>query len=599
MNTSSFGILKIIIRSVLIVWLLLEPINIYAGTIIIVKDQKGFNEVQDRILECINHGERKITVTLYPGQYIASEKHISLNGIQKPDVSIRIIGKKGSCIVPEGREYRNGESYNGVFSINNSWTQGALDLSNWSSIRYADGLIEVLDVNSKTCRIRSREPLHDTQNIQNAFIMIPAWYQSYIYPIFKIERDYIYFTADNLKISYNNGYNVNNDYNYGRKGIRYKLTNVETGDDYVRVVENRVLLPAGVITAREGKTHTVVSVKNCSIKSFELSNIQFSGSSFSLYSPLIFISDTKTNKTSIHYCAFSAIRGNVIKISSSPNVQVSNNSFENCYYNGIIADNTSENIKVTKNVFRSMGDRLLGSFCILCNGENYYIANNKISDYGYGGISVGEWYGNVLRRPSYGIVEYNELIYTDAYIADIDDHGIMDGGAIYISTKNDGAIVRYNIIRNYTGIKDNRGIFCDDGAYNFQIYGNIITGNYNSYCIDSRRVKNVEASKSSETGIERSNINNIIRDNVVEGSIRFEGHEDADNGCYRGSNYLLSNNDNVTLKSVYMNVNNDKEDVTLSCYSEDNGIVILSRSDYKRLKRLDNWKQIKRFIKRK
>lgn len=583
----------------LFVFFLIEPVLLFARTNLIVRDQKSFDEVQQAIVECINHGEQKITVTLYSGLYIASEKHINLNGFQVPNVSIRIIGKKGVCIVPDGRLYKNGDYYNGHFSINNSWMQGSKDLPNWSNIKYAEGMVEILDVNDKTCRIRSREPLRDMHNIQNAFIMIPAWYQSFIYPISKIESDYIYFTADNLKISYNKGYNVNNDYNYGKKGIRYKLSNVETGEDFVRVVDNKVLLPPGVNSAWEGKTHTVVSIKNCSIKTLELINIQFFGGGFSLYSPLISISDTKAKRTTIQNCIFSGIRGNVIKISSSPNVQVCNNSFEHCYYNGVLSDNTSANIRVTKNVFRSMGDKMLASFCILCNGENYYIADNRIIDYGYGGISVGEWYGNKLQKPSYGLVENNELIYSDSYIADIDNHGIMDGGAIYISTKNDGAIVRYNIIRNYTGIKDNRGIFCDDGAYNLQIYGNVITGEYNSFCIDSRRVKNVEASKAPEAGIERSNINIIIRDNVVEGPIRFEGHEDSDNGCYSSGNYILSNNDSKKMKSVYKNVIRETEDVALSNYGVSNGCVFVSESDYKRLKEINNWNRIKRYIKRK
>ena len=36
---------------------------------------------------------------------------------------------------------------------------------------------------------------------------------------------------------------------------------------------------------------------------------------------------------------------------------------------------------------------------------------------------------------------------------------------------------------------DNRGIFCDDGASNISIYGNVILNTPNSYCIDLRQGK--------------------------------------------------------------------------------------------------------------
>ena len=147
---------------------------------------------------------------------------------------------------------------------------------------------------------------------------------------------------------------------------------------------------------------------------------------------------------------------------------------------------------------------------------------------------------------------------------------------------------------------DNRGIFCDDGAYNFQIYGNIIVGLDNSYSIDSRRVGSVETSRMTQTGIIRSNINNVIRDNVVDRPIRFEGHENSDNGCYRGNNYILSENDDKQpQKSVYNNVNNDKEDVPLFYREINDGIIVISKADYKHLRGLKNWSQIKRYFKRK
>ena len=102
------------------------------------------------------------------------------------------------------------------------------------------------------------------------------------------------------------------------------------------------------------------------------------------------------------------------------------------------------------------------------------------------------------------------------------------------------------------------------------IIGHIDTGvNYNhidianSMCIDSRRVTFVERSNTPESGIDRANINIVIRDNTVDGSIRFEAHEDSDNGCIKGANYILTAEDGKMPKMVISNVANPEEDIVL------------------------------------
>lgn len=72
---------------------------------------------------------------------------------------------------------------------------------------------------------------------------------------------------------------------------------------------------------------------------------------------------------------------------------------------------------------------------------------------------------------------------------------LMDSGAIYTWTQNDQVIIRYNYIHDYTGASDNRGMFCDDGAANFKIIGNRILRIANSYCVDSRIIKDQRPEK--------------------------------------------------------------------------------------------------------
>ena len=570
----------------------------YSKSSICVNNQKGFDSLNERINELVNEGEKSIYIYLKPGEYVANGNQIKLARLNAPDIEIHFIGKKNVFVVPQGKVYRNGDLYQGEFSVNRSWMSGANDLEIWSSVKYADGVVEVINEGQKSCRLKASDKIQDDLSCDYVFIMIPAWYQTYYYKVSKIEGGYIYFTADNLNKSYNNGYNVNDDYNYAKKKIRYKLCNTNDGEDHVKILNGKVVLPKGISTAREGQVNNIVTIRECVLGTIEIKGINFYGNRYEQYSSLIAFENTDLKKGLIHDCSFFGIKSTVIDIISTSNVSVCNNNFKDCYNHGVISDNKSHNTVVRGNCLRQMGKRMFASSSISCKGKDYYISDNTLMDYGYCGISVGVWFGTKAEEWSCGIIENNKLIYTDPYIANIENTGIMDGGGIYVGTKNDGAVIRYNVIKDYTGIKDNRGIFCDDGTYGVQIYGNVITGIVNNYSIDCRRVKKVEASAYPASGIERSNINNVIRDNIVDSPIRFEGHEDSDNGCYKGCNYILSDNDSLINKSVYQNVKIDNEDISLSNYGLNNGNVVVSRSDYKQLKRSQNWNKIKRHIKR-
>lgn len=117
-----------------------------------------------------------------------------------------------------------------------------------------------------------------------------------------------------------------------------------------------------------------------------------------------------------------------------------------------------------------------------------------------------------------------------------DEHNLMDSGAIYLYTISNNTTVRYNSIHHYRGAGSNRGVFCDDGAKNFQIYGNTITDVANSYSIDSRRVT------EDEDKLGALNINNVIRDNIVDRPIRFQGNEMSNNGCIFEGNIHFDGN---------------------------------------------------------
>lgn len=567
-----------------------------AQTYIRVRNQQDFDNLQENLIRRINTGRVNIHVLLSEGRYIARENHIFLNNINKPNTSIRIIGKN-AVLVPEGDEYKDGDSYMGVFSPNHSWMYGENDINIWSNIRFADGLIEVLDDGDKLCRLKSKESLPYNTDVTNAYILIPHWFRSSVYKISRIEGRYIYFTASDLAAGYKKGYNVNDDYNYGRQNIRYKLCNVDDG--YIKVANGRCYLPEGVDSVREGKSLNYIRVQNSQLKSLEISGIAFQGNSFSDSKAALDFQNVSSEAITIHDCRFLGMRSTAISLTSTGNVTVMNNRFQDCYYHAIVSENGSSNTIVKGNHFCSMGKRITNSACVRCNGPDYLIASNTFINYGYSGIIVGVWYKLKNINPSRGIIEKNSLVYTEDYIANIANYGSMDAGSIYLCTKNDGVIVRYNHIRNFTGLRFNNGIYCDDGAYGFRIIGNVITGIDNGRGIDSRRVSSVEIGKTPESGIQRANVDIVIKDNVVDAGIRFIGNESANNNCIKGRNYFLVESGKPAPRSTYKNVSIVSDDVTIGFfgYSEDSLIVCLH--GYESLQKTAGWAEVKKYFSKK
>lgn len=574
--------------------LLFSPLFNSYGKIIKIKNQTDFDHITEKIKDAINSSgdDNDIIVKISPGIYTAREQHIYLVWIKAPEKRIKIIGHK-TVIVPQGNVYKSGDDYAGVFSYNNSLMSERNDISIWSSFRYANGLIEITDKDAKKCRLKTEGVVANQLDCLNTYILIPEWCQTSIYKVDDIEKDYIYFKADNLKISYNNGYIVNDDYNYGRKQIRFKLCNSSDTNDIFRIENNKVYLPKGVNYVREGLVYNYITVQSSAFKSIELSGIELRGNSFNNSKPAIFFCDTSCDDVFIHNCSFRGMHGTVISVESTYNVRIKDNDFLDCHYNGIYSDNSSKGTIITDNTFTRMGKRMQCSFCITCKGEDYYVANNVLCDFGYGGIGVGVWHGANHTNPSRGVVENNELYYTSNYLNDVENNAIMDGGAIYIWTINDGAIIRNNSIHDISGIKDNRGIFCDDGARNFQIYGNVITNIHNSYCIDSRRVSSMESS------IGPTNVNNFISENIIDGSIRFQGNEKK-SGCKYGTNYrLVEINDNDIINDNISNVSISGDMVSLQYLGSKRNKIVLSKKDFKQLRRSSSgWKDIKRYVTR-
>ncbi len=178
----------------------------------------------------------------------------------------------------------------------------------------------------------------------------------------------------------------------------------------------------------------------------------------------------------------------------------------------------------------------------------YYIARNRIEDFCYGAIRVG-----LINAPSSstgtnglscsGIVEHNNMSLSTTFYENADHLVVMDSGVIYIATNNGDVqkpedtetfiknnigrtldttkvcVVRYNHIKNYRGRGSNRGIFCDDDAYNFLLLGNIIENTPDDYSISARF-----AESERTTFHRKKNYNKKVFYNIVDNGFRFEGN---------------------------------------------------------------------------
>ena len=582
--------MKHIISFTVVLFFLYSPLTF--AKVVRVVSQEQFDQINNTIHDLLLDGCKDITVDISSGVFYFRENHLELKGIKRKNVSICIRGNN-TTIVPVGREFDTSETIRG-YDINSSIVNVDKQsvLCPWTETQKALSDVEVIDPVNKLCRVKIPEIVESPEmNVKSTSIMLTAWCRTYYYGVNKIEPPYIYFTAYNLEkgidwINSKKGYNVNNDYLYSGGAPRYRLCNVKP-------------LNLGVVHICEAQTF--LSINDSHFKLFELKGINFlgnktKGSPDMLTTSLIVLQDVTSKSILIRNCHFDGHNSRIIAIGNTNNVTVDKNLFAHNFRYGVVSDNYSERTSITRNVFEYNGEDYSCDRCVCCSGPDYYVANNSFKNFGYCAISLGVWYGNNAVKLSSGIVEKNNIYYTDDWMKDVWKHSIMDGGAIYLFTKNDGAIIRYNRINNYSGAKDNRGIFCDDGAYGFQIYGNVITGIDNSYCIDSRRVASVEKDKYPKSGIERSNINIVIRDNVLDGVIKFEGHEDNVNGCIKGCNYVLVDNVHNMLNNTLNNVSQESDDIVLEVNGKKEKIIGLESSNYRIIRKTKEWRSIKKYI---
>lgn len=511
------------------------------GRVIEVRDQNQFNRMSSSINQALKEGDKYISVNIQKGLYYFSECHLLFENLNFPDVSISIKGHD-ALVVSSGNTYSDGAVFNHSFDCANSFLalisdeKGLCGIGPYDfmgNVFTADGPVKVLDETTGLCVLPFQFRSFIPDSHDDIHITLSQWFTSGCHKVERITQDSIYFRVKNLSFNKRyNDYDVNGDYFYGKQNPQFRVCNHGPMADGCSVVsQGHIHIVSHIDSLHECTASRFVFFKNCNFKSISLDSLNVFGNSDNKYFLMDFANIGAQN-VEIFNCSFTGMKSKVARFLNCPNVSVADNSFIYNFLDCIIIEGDSHHSIVSGNTFRYNGKEFRNSFCVRCNTEDYHIFNNTFVDFGYSAVGVGLSHYETGDRKSYGVVENNEIYYTEFY--DIANILPMDSGAIYLFTKNDGAVIRYNYIHDITGRKDNRGIFCDDGASDFKIYGNIVLGIKNSYCIDSRLVSSDKlVNKSLKT-----NVNNYIGENLIDGSVRFEYIPILSN-CRKSKNYSL------------------------------------------------------------
>lgn len=210
----------------------------------------------------------------------------------------------------------------------------------------------------------------------------------------------------------------------------------------------------------------------------------------------------------------------------------SNVVIRDCYFcqtwKSAIKSKGSIYVHITNFVNVNQGRQNTGA--IDCEGDAT-IVDNELADYGSLGIRVGKV--KAMTKDECPSVQVISNILDMSLM--INQGVVTDTGAIYLAANSAFATIKENTIQNYKGRGNNHAIYCDDGAYNFEVSNNKIYNCPNGYAISSRCADPSKTPRGYAGGV--PNTNRLIADNYCESGVWFGGNaEVADNKCVYKNN---------------------------------------------------------------
>ena len=444
-------------------------------TTLLVSSQEDFDSLPGALRRTLAQKPETVRVVFEPGTYVFRDDHINLYGLDCPGTDLTFEGN-GAVLTGTAPTIESGPFYR------------------------MDRLVEVVDKASGRCRIRTWKRLKGEGRL---YIQITSWFRTFTAPVTEIKGRYMYFTLEDLQKT-GLTYNVNGDFSYGKQLPRFRLLRIREA-------------PGDVSTA-------LFQFTGCSFRSLTLSNLVIDRNAggrteYAKDCAIRFYRST-FGQAKVQGCTFRSLQSHVIHIIYTDNVEIQGCRFEECQRIGIRSFNHSARTGVHDCIFVGMDRMQENSPCVQCQGTDYRVFGNRFVDFGNCAIRLGVHFTEDMEYPSSGIVENNEIYQTAEYNSAAPMNLLMDTGAIYVGTQNTSLTIRNNYIHDISGPFDNRGIFCDDGTVNTTITGNRVQRVANSWCIDLRRDLSIET--RSDSRVRRVNVGNQVKDNQVDGRIRFE-----------------------------------------------------------------------------
>ena len=568
--------------------------------VIYVSNQSEFDNVMTLINQFVTRGATKIEVVFKPGRYLFRENHFDFNQKDYSELAIKFVGN-GAELIGSGRQYKDGDVFKDNYENSFAYIDDSLrEVSFWGKMHTTDRKLDVVDKNTKLCRIHFNG-IKDYSEIEckQVYIFISQSFRARYFKVSYIKADYIYFIADDLAPLMGD-YNINFDYlvSKQREYTRFKLCNIPNEcSNYIK--DGKIHFQHGVKFVYQCNIKTLFHFSESKLKYVEVEGFDFCGNratSPNYPQSLIYLySCSFLSGIYVHDCSFNSLKSQALNASYTDNIQLTHNKLSNLYDQGFEFTNSCSNIYVTHNEFAYCGLNLSPVGCVHCAGRNYYIGYNTFKNFGYSAIRLGNYHGNTSVQGSKGVAEYNQIYFTGDYIAKKKDYTMMDGGAIYLFTQNDQAIVRYNSIRNYTGMYGNTGIYLDDGAYNVIVYGNVVLNIENDRNIYSRR-EAIERNPNVTKTVTTSNSGNVIMYNIVDGPCMFVANEICSN-CYQGYNVVFNTGKISEWEHVIRNFDSVEEDVLIAVDSiPTEGKISLNKTVLKQVKRLPTYKKIQKLL---
>jgi len=508
-----------------------------------VTSQQEFDQLEEKILSALKTEPSLVEVQLAEGTYTFHENQIDLQNQKFPETSLKIVGEK-AVITAAGFQ---------------------MDGDMGSKTEMSPDTVEVIDAKEKLCRIHLNSiPERTPKKIQ-----LTEWYLTRFYEVESVKDGWCYFHAPELFYmnTFFKEWNVNWDKGYGKTNPRYRLFYKDN-------------------PCKEGR---FLNMRDYRLHQLLIEGVTFLGNGGQ--SNLMEFYKLSTQGILIRRCLFQDLHTKVLHATHSPNIMFVANRVERDYSSCVFSGPGCDGTIVQKNVFRDNSRGLNNTIDVTMYSKDFYVADNTFHNFHYAAISIGYNWGAPERDSVTGIVERNEMFQDSTFIAEYQQYTLMDGGPIYISTRLEDVVIRYNSIHDVKGMKDNRGIFCDDGAKNLKIYGNVIYDIHNSYCVDSRLVESV-AEKVPDY-----NTGNLLMYNLMAGTYQFEGRRDSleDNVC--SSNFIAMLRDSERPEKETHNLSREGKDYMVERVESDRAGLCIHKRYKKMLTSCPAWKGMRRWVK--